>query len=91
MHVLPDGFHRIRHYGLFANGRCKAKVAQIRELLRSENNAVLLTKDQLTEDHAGIVCPVCKKGRLTPIMVIHRMGRVVLNTLYYNQLSWDTS
>jgi hypothetical protein len=21
MHVLPDGFHRIRHYGLFANGR----------------------------------------------------------------------
>src|SRR5207237_8864974 len=21
IHVLPDGFHRIRHYGLFANGR----------------------------------------------------------------------
>ena len=20
LHVLPDGFHRIRHYGLFANG-----------------------------------------------------------------------
>jgi hypothetical protein len=20
IHVLPDGFHRIRHYGLFANG-----------------------------------------------------------------------
>jgi hypothetical protein len=20
MHVLPDGFHRIRHYGLLANG-----------------------------------------------------------------------
>ena len=91
LHVLPDGFHRIRHYGLFANGRCKAKVAQIRELLRSENDDVLLSKDQLTEDHAGIVCPVCKKGRLNPIMVVQRMGRVVLNTLYYNRLSWDTS
>lgn len=91
LHVLPDGFHRIRHYGLFANGRCKAKVAQIRELLGSENDTVLLTKDQLTEDHSGILCPVCKKGRLTPIMVAHRMGRVVLNTLYYNRLSWDTS
>ena len=91
MHVLPDGFHRIRHYGLFANGRCKAKVAQIRELLGSENDAALLSKDQLTEDHGGIVCPVCKKGRLTPIMVVHRMGRIVLNTLYYNRLFWDTS
>ena len=26
MHVLPDGFHRIRHYGLFANGHRADKV-----------------------------------------------------------------
>jgi len=91
MHVLPNGFHRIRHYGLFANGRCKAKVAQIRELLGSEKEEVLLSQNQFSEDHAGIVCPACKKGRLNPIMVIHRMGQVVLNTLYSNRLSWDTS
>ena len=91
MHVLPNGFHRIRHYGLFANGRCKVKVAQIRELLGPKNDDLLLSKNWLSEDHAGIVCPVCKKGRLNPIMVIHRLGRVVLNTLYNNRLSWDTS
>jgi hypothetical protein len=27
MHVLPDGFHRIRHYGLFANGRRVENIA----------------------------------------------------------------
>ena len=33
MHVLPKGFHRIRHYGLFANGNRAANIAQARELL----------------------------------------------------------
>ena len=33
MHVLPKGFHRIRHYGLFANGNRAANVARSRELL----------------------------------------------------------
>lgn len=33
MHVLPKGFHRIRHYGLFASGSRTANVAQARELL----------------------------------------------------------
>src|SRR6516225_9819599 len=33
MHVLPKGFHRIRHYGLFANGNRAAKIARARELL----------------------------------------------------------
>ena len=28
MHVLPKGFHRIRHYGLFANGNRAANIAQ---------------------------------------------------------------
>jgi hypothetical protein len=33
MHVLPKGFHRIRHYGLFANGNRAANIARARELL----------------------------------------------------------
>ena len=33
MHVLPDGFHRIRHYGLFANGRRAENLALCRERL----------------------------------------------------------
>ena len=33
MHVLPKGVHRIRHYGLFANGHRAANIARARELL----------------------------------------------------------
>jgi Putative transposase/Transposase zinc-binding domain len=33
MHVLPKGFHRIRHYGLFANANRAANIARARELL----------------------------------------------------------
>jgi hypothetical protein len=33
LHVLPTGFHRIRHYGLFANSGRAENLAQARELL----------------------------------------------------------
>jgi hypothetical protein len=33
LHVLPGGFHRIRHYGLLANGARKTNLALARELL----------------------------------------------------------
>jgi hypothetical protein len=33
IHVLPKGFHRIRHYGLFANGNRTETIARARELL----------------------------------------------------------
>jgi hypothetical protein len=32
-HVLPEGFHRIRHYGPFANGRRVENIARARQLL----------------------------------------------------------
>ena len=33
LHVLPKGFHRIRHYGLLASAGCKANIARARELI----------------------------------------------------------
>src|SRR3954447_4526030 len=33
LHVLPRGFHRIRHYGLLASATCKANIARARELI----------------------------------------------------------
>ena len=33
IHVLPPGFHRIRHYGLFANGARADNLARARQLL----------------------------------------------------------
>ena len=35
LHVLPDGFQRIRHYGFLANGHRKTKLALIRKLLNA--------------------------------------------------------
>jgi hypothetical protein len=33
IHVLPSGFHRIRHYGLFASGKRADNIARARQLL----------------------------------------------------------
>jgi len=33
IHVLPDGFHRIRHYGLFASASRADNIARARQLL----------------------------------------------------------
>ena len=33
IHVLPDGFHRIRHYGLFANANRADNIVSVRQLL----------------------------------------------------------
>ena len=33
LHVLPSGFHRIRHYGLLANAGRREHLARARELL----------------------------------------------------------
>ena len=36
MHVLPRGFHRIRHYGLFANASRAGNIAKARALLGAD-------------------------------------------------------
>jgi len=33
LHVLPSGFHRIRHYGLLANANRQRDIPAVRELL----------------------------------------------------------
>ena len=43
LHVLPGGFHRIRHYGLLANGSRKASLSLARELLNAPAAAAMPT------------------------------------------------
>jgi hypothetical protein len=43
LHVLPGGFHRIRHYGFLANGNRTASLARIRGLLGQEADAAAQT------------------------------------------------
>ena len=61
IHVLPDGFHRIRHYGLLAGACRKGKFAHIRALLNAATSA---DPDQATEDPSPSLtlrepCPCC--------------------------------
>jgi hypothetical protein len=59
LHVLPDGFHRIRHYGLFANGHRAKKIDLCRKLLgvpRAANDNVE-QQQQAPEDQKA--CPCC--------------------------------
>jgi hypothetical protein len=39
IHVLPGGFHRIRHYGLFANANRAGNIALARRLLDAPDPA----------------------------------------------------
>jgi Putative transposase/Transposase zinc-binding domain len=60
LHVLPGGFHRIRHYGLLANGGRREHLARARELLHVVPTA---TESHPPEAAANIaptfVCPHC--------------------------------
>jgi hypothetical protein len=73
MHVLPKGFHRIRHYGLFANGNRAANLAHARELLHvafpptpSETVATADASEPRVEP-----CPLCG-GRMLVIETFAR-------------------
>ncbi len=72
LHVLPDGFHRIRHYGLFASGCRAANVARIRSLLAPPPAANRADPEPASDAKAGApACPCCG-GRL---VIIERFRR----------------
>jgi hypothetical protein len=63
MHVLPGGFHRIRHYGLLANRERREKLAKARELMgvatSNVDAAVLNTEVSSNLVQPTFVCPCC--------------------------------
>jgi hypothetical protein len=71
MHTLPDGFHRIRHYGLFANGHRADKLTLCRRLLHAPpappTNTGIEGDGAADEPHA---CPCCG-GRMVIIETFH--------------------
>jgi hypothetical protein len=76
LHVLPKGFHRIRHYGLLASASCKANIARAKELIAApipqvEPPAAHDTDDpNATPDHSPL-CPCCG-GRMIVVEVFAR-------------------
>jgi len=69
IHVLPRGFHRIRHYGLFAKGACADNIVRARELLAAPKPQDEPADD--AADHNELPCPCCG-GRMVIIEVFQR-------------------
>ena len=91
LHVLPDGFHRIRHYGLFANGHRADKLALCRKLLD------VPPCDRLPSDEdAWTPMPMTTIHRPAPVAaaacsVIETFERGTLATLVRPVMRLDTS
>ncbi len=71
LHVLPRGFHRIRHYGLLASSARKASIARARELL-----AVVSPPEPVEELEPldRLPCPCCG-GRMAIIEIFERWSQ----------------
>ncbi len=75
MHVLPDGFHRIRHYGLLASAQRKVNIAKVRVLIGASTPQQELPPE---DDPAPLTlrepCPCC--GGSMRIIETFRRGQV---------------
>jgi hypothetical protein len=78
LHVLPEGFQRIRHYGFLGN-RCRvAKLAQCRRLCTPSSPppavSPLPADSRRSSPHLSgrslLVCPVCQQGSMLRIEVL---------------------
>jgi hypothetical protein len=75
-HVLPKGFHRIRHYGLFANGSRADNIDKARALLaaappKREETKPAINAEPDTSRAFERPCPCCG-SRMTVIEVFAR-------------------
>jgi hypothetical protein len=63
LHILPSGFHRIRHYGLLSNHGRRAKLRRVREVLGDDDCAMTMRDDGTTEGGGSplstYICPHC--------------------------------
>ncbi len=75
LHVLPSGFHRIRHYGLLANANRKNHIATARELLHQPTTESPSDHSEALAGNAPIrptfVCRYCG----APMLIIETFAR----------------
>jgi hypothetical protein len=82
IHVLPDGFQRIRYFGFLCNRYRQDKLVQCRQLLgmpaldpkpEEEDQSIDYDYDQLYEKLTGSSlrqCPICHQGRMIIVEVL---------------------
>ena len=77
LHVLPQGFPRIPHYGLLASAGCKANIARARKLIAVPLPSDPPAEDNNTDQAAGAAthhrppCPCCG-GRMIIVEIFER-------------------
>jgi hypothetical protein len=70
LHVLPQGFVRIRHYGLLANRSRRPRIARCRELLAATAPPTAPAEESASEKVLRLTgvdltrCPICRAGRM---------------------------
>jgi hypothetical protein len=84
IHVLPDGFHRIRYYGFLCNRQRERKLARCRELLGMQQVKPAAAAPCPSNDYRKLyealtgtsltLCPACSRGHMLVIEVLARAG-----------------
>jgi hypothetical protein len=70
LHVLPERFVKIRHYGLLANRQRRARIAQARAVLQTEPGKITSEpKEAAVAVPKPPVCPHCRKPGLILLRV----------------------
>ena len=81
-HVLPKQFHRIRYYGILANGKAKATIETVRRALAEESNEMVQPGE--VQDVRGRTCPKYNKGTMITILIIDGYGNLISGKLAGN-------
>ena len=78
LHILPDGFQRIRYYGFLSNRYREEKLARCRELLGMPvcEPPALHDTDDYRDRYEGLTgsslraCPVCHQGHMVSMAIL---------------------
>jgi hypothetical protein len=93
LHILPAGFQRLRHYGLFANRVRQAKLGVCRALLQQQASApppVPTTPPAAPAlDQPAAVCPACQRGRMCWVQTLRLQPELFAR--WMQPPGWDTS
>jgi hypothetical protein len=98
LHVLPNGFVKIRHYGFLANHGRKEKLKLARRFLgtSSEGDSDAIRRDDQipiagSEDAIPERCPTCKHGRMTLVERLPAQRVIACIGTCQSPADWNTS
>jgi Putative transposase len=87
LHALPDGFQRIRYYGLLGNRYRQQKLARCRELLGMAPPVETAPPEDYRDQHEHLTgsslreCPACRRGRMVMVETLApRRSPIITNT-----------